>query len=378
MIKHDNIIYARDISRIGGVEQFCYELAKRYHNYDTALVCKGIDENQLKRFRKLVPVYIHTNEEIECKTIIINYDNTILDYVKKDKCYQVIHGDYTSSLYTQYPKVDNRIDKVLGITKYICETYPVKEVKPELCYNPLKVEDVPKPLVLVSATRLGKAKGGFRLEAIAQELDRRKIPYVWYMFTDDIGSIKGNNIVWMQPTLNIRPWIAYADVVGQTSDTEALCTTINESLSYEVPVITTPLPYLEELGIKDNENCYVLDFDLKNIGSVVDRIVNNRLKGKFKWEMPKDKYDEIFIKGESKYMYKEEMVKATSKYQLEGMIDGELKRIPNAGDIWMTSEDRALMLVEKGYVEICPKIEEEPKEVEIPKETKKSVKKAKK
>lgn len=378
MIKHDNIIYASDISRIGGVEQFCYELAKRYHNYDTALVCRTIDEDQLKRFRKLVPVYIHTNEQIECKRIIINYDNTILDYVKKEKCYQVIHGDYTSSLYKSYPKIDERIDVVLGITKYICKTYPVKEVKPELCYNPLKVEDVPKPLVLVSATRLGKAKGGFRLEAIAQELDKRKIPYVWYMFTDDIGSIKGNNIVWMQPTLNIRPWIAYADVVGQTSDTEALCTTINESLSYGVPVITTPLPYLEELGIKNNENCYVLDFDLKNIGSVVDRIVNNRLKGKFKWEMPKDKYDEIFVKGESKYMYKEEMVKATSKYQLEGMFDSELKRIPNAGDIWMTSEDRALMLVEKGYVEICPQIEEEPKEVEIPKETKKSVKKAKK
>lgn len=54
MIEHDNIIYIRDFSEIGGVETFTYELAKKYHNKDIAVVYKQAHPNQLRRLKKVL------------------------------------------------------------------------------------------------------------------------------------------------------------------------------------------------------------------------------------------------------------------------------------------------------------------------------------
>ena len=39
-IKHKNIVYIRDFSELGGVETFTYEMVKKYHNLDIAVVYK--------------------------------------------------------------------------------------------------------------------------------------------------------------------------------------------------------------------------------------------------------------------------------------------------------------------------------------------------
>lgn len=82
-IIHDNVIYVRDISKLGGVESFAYYMAKKYKDYDICILCKSCDINQMERLQEFCPVYVHHGEEIFCKTMIINYDTSILDYVKE-------------------------------------------------------------------------------------------------------------------------------------------------------------------------------------------------------------------------------------------------------------------------------------------------------
>ena len=48
-IIHDNIIYVRDISEIGGVETFAYEMVKKYKDLDIAVVYKTAHWKQLER-----------------------------------------------------------------------------------------------------------------------------------------------------------------------------------------------------------------------------------------------------------------------------------------------------------------------------------------
>ena len=49
-----NIYYFRVISRIGGTEQFLYEMAKKYHKYDLTILYDECDLDQLIRLRKYV------------------------------------------------------------------------------------------------------------------------------------------------------------------------------------------------------------------------------------------------------------------------------------------------------------------------------------
>ena len=44
-----NLFYFRKISRIGGTEQFLYEIAKKYHDWDITVYYDEADKDQLKR-----------------------------------------------------------------------------------------------------------------------------------------------------------------------------------------------------------------------------------------------------------------------------------------------------------------------------------------
>lgn len=82
-IKCTNIIYVKDISKLGGVESFVWYMIRKYHDLDIMVLCKAIDINQLTRLQQYCPVVIHHGEKIYCKTMIINYDASILDYLEE-------------------------------------------------------------------------------------------------------------------------------------------------------------------------------------------------------------------------------------------------------------------------------------------------------
>ena len=49
-----NLFYFKKISEIGGTEQFLYEIAKKYNNYDIVIYYDEADPEQVKRLGELV------------------------------------------------------------------------------------------------------------------------------------------------------------------------------------------------------------------------------------------------------------------------------------------------------------------------------------
>lgn len=132
----------------------------------------------------------------------------------------------------------------------------------------------------------------------ADELDKAGIPYEWRIFTNDSLPIPNENVIYMKPRLDIRDYIADADYLVQLSDTEAWSYSVLESLAIcKTPVIVTPIPCFEEMGIKSGVNGYIIDFDMKNIP--IDDIYNKIPKADFK--APKDIYDKLLIDSKSTY-----------------------------------------------------------------------------
>lgn len=225
MIEHANIIYAREIHAIGGVETYVYELAKKYKDYDIAVVCKSIAPEQKKRLEKYCRVYIHKNEKIDCKVAIINWDTSIIDYItesiwkenaKEDEgIYQTIHADYTHPSQGKLPQ-DKRIKSYLAITEDILHNFSKlsKETNVILCRNPLELEEDEPYLILVSPTRLTEEKGGNMMLKLANTLDRLNIKFIYFVLT--METYKNNqiftnkNVVYVKNRLDIAPFLNMA------------------------------------------------------------------------------------------------------------------------------------------------------------------------
>lgn len=300
IIKHDNIIYMPTISPLGGIETYVYELVKKYHDLDLAVVSKTIDPEQRLRIEKYCPVYIHVDQKIECKVAIINYDQSIIDFINKEaKIYQTMHADYSSDIYKQKPKPHPRVTEYIAITKYLQgkmkDILAVDNVR--MCYNPLTINKE-KPLVLVTASRLHPAKGTELMQKLINEMDKQRLNYIWIIITNDIGVVNSKNIIWVKNRLDVDKFIAIADYGVLLSKSEACSYFINECLYRNKPMLVTPLPYLKEIGVKDNKNSYIINFDGSNIKEVVAKL--DKIP-EFEFKELKDGYDKIFTKTKTKY-----------------------------------------------------------------------------
>lgn len=378
IIKHANIIYIKDFSLIGGVETFTYEMIKKYKDLDIAVVYKEADTNQLIRVRKYCKAYkLEQNDSIECKIAIINYDTSVIDQItpkiykdnaKEDEgIYQVVHGDYENPIYKWKPPTDDRIKSYIGVTKHVTESFKritgLKNVIQH--YNPLTIDNENKPIIIVSATRLSPIKGKDRMIKLAKALDNAHINYIWYIFTNDINEIDSPNVVYMKPRLDVYKWMDQATYICQLSDTEACSYTINEALYRNKPVIVTPLPYLEEIGVEDGLNAYIMDFDCSNINDIVKKITK---VPKFQFKRLEDNYDKLLKPSKSSYKdYLKERVNCEAIQhftlgrfdELENVVrkqkggHGEL----NAGDTFTCTHDIAEYLLgdnkyHKAYIRI--------------------------
>ena len=370
IIKHKNILYMPKISPLGGIETYVYEVVKKYKDLDIAVVSKDCDKLQARRIRKYCPLYIHTNEKIECDVAIINYDVSIIDYINKDaKIYQTIHGDYSNPIYGgKRPPDHPRLTGYIAITKYledkIKDLYNVDNII--MSYNPLTIEEDKPYITLVSATRLHKNKGVNRMKELIRALDRYKIDYIWYCITNDTNVIKHPNVIMIQNRLDVDKWLRQADYVVLLSDSEACSYTLNEALYRNIPIIATPLPYLEEIGVKDGINAYIIDFDCKNVDEVVQKINNIP---KFTFKQLEDNYRNIFKKSKSNY--KEEL---NMKYKVEAILnfydmedqEDKYKVLPELNKdgsktresqhIWVVNKERADYLLEHNAIKVLEEI----------------------
>ena len=365
-----NIFYFRIICKIGGTEQFLYEMAKKYKDWDITVFYDGADASQLKRLREFVRCKQRVKgEKVVCDKAFFNFNTDMIDDVEAKEYYFISHANYEELGYTP-PIKNEKLTNYIGVSKFSTNKLDEfgeklgKKIKTIPCYNPLTLEPKEKVLHLVSACRLNdKVKGGGRTLKLIEALDRycKKTGrhYLWTIFTNPNLKVTINspNVVIMKPRVDVRPFIAEADYVLQLSnDMETYCYTMNEALGYGVPVVTTPLSVVKELPIDDNMRIE-LEYDCSNVDEVARQIFEKEVKP-FNYKIPKDGWDKILEKGESTYKEERKM-----KFKVKALInfnDMEENKKRNIGDEFECSKQRADYLLEHKAIEIV----EEKKQVE--------------
>lgn len=352
-VEYGNVFYFRFINTIGGIESHLYYMAKKYKDWDITIIYKEGDANQINRLKKFVRVKKYNGELIKCKKVFFCFNIDIIDKVDAEEYIEVVHGDYKAMGIK--PNIHPKINKYYGVSKQVCDTF--KEVTgfdTNLAYNPIALDTISqKPLLLVSATRLSKEKGRERMVELARQLDVAKIPYLWLVFTDNVNAIKNPNILYMNPTLDILKYLAMADYVIQLSDNEGYCYTVVESLCVGTPVIVSECPVFKEIGVKDKENGFILDFEMKNVPI---NEIKKGLKG-FKYTPKEDNWDKILAPGKSTYaedFRRHILVKCIYPY-----TDMEEEREMITGDEFVVSVSRAEYLAENKVVTIVKDMDKE-------------------
>lgn len=357
---YGNIYYFKRICRIGGTEQFLYEMAKKYHKYDLMILYDDCDFDQLMRLKKLVPCMRRKPGKVyRAKKAFYNFNIDAIDQIQADEHIFVCHAIYQELGYQ--PPIDHpKIDKIVGVSKYaVSQIERQKEIqsvdKPVvMCYNPLTLEKPQKVMRLISACRLDdRTKGGERTLKLIDALDRycekTGRHYFWTIYTNNVDfTISSPNVALMKPRPDVREYIADSDWMVQVSNNmESYCYTINEALGYGVRVVRTPLTVCEEFKIPKQAEL-VLDWDCSNVDEVAKKIFEPAEK--FAYKPPKDGWGGLLDKTPSEYTYKPEkvIVKAIRSY-----YDVKLaKNVSNWSPAWKVEMPRARELVEKGMVRI--------------------------
>jgi glycosyltransferase involved in cell wall biosynthesis len=296
-MKYSNVFYVPHFNIIGGIETYIYELVKKYKDIDITVVYSDptSDVKQLNRIRKYARVIKIGKTPIKCQRLFVMYKSN-LDLFEADYIIQITHADYKAQ--NLKPNLDKRINEHYGVSKSVATTYEeISGLETKVCYNPLTIDKPKKVLKLISATRLTKEKGKDRMIILANELTKRKIPFLWLVFTNDRNAIDNPNVIYMQPRLDIRDFIANSDYLVQLSDTEAWCYSVLESLCLGTPVITTPIPSFNEMGVDNGKNGYILPFNMKELP--IEDIYNNIPS--FTFKAPKDIYDKLLINTPTTY-----------------------------------------------------------------------------
>ena len=386
---YSNIFYFRRIAKIGGTEQFLYEIAKKYKDLDITVFYDEADPYQLQRLRKYIRCLKRKKGQIiKCKKAFFNFNIDMINDVEAEEYIFVSHANYEELGYK--PPIENpKLNTFIGVSQFATDKlneYGKKlglDIKAIKCYNPLTLESVNKVPIIVSACRLDdKVKGGQRtlklIEALDRYCEKHNRQYLWLIFTNKTNiPISSPNVVYMKPRVDVRPYIAMADWVAQLSnDMETYCYTTNEANGYGVPIITTPLSVYKELPVTDNERI-ILDWDCKNVDEIARLIFEKKVKP-FKYNPPEDEWDKMLVKNKSTYEEEKKMkvkVEALDTYEKFNVTDNGLGRIPKAGEQFIVTKERLNVLLgdnDSGrvYVKIVEPVEEEEKAVLPKNETK--------
>lgn len=340
-----NIIWTPNLSPIGGVETFIYSVARKYSDHDIMVLFRTADQKQLERLSRYVrTMQWNGQDRFSCEKLFMNLDTVIADYVDAKEYIRMIHADYKA--------LDLRIPLHPKTTRYIAVSensaksfQEMAGILPEVYYNPIIITKPRRVLHLISTTRLSKEKGAERMDMLANALDDAGIPFTWTVYTndDERNNLKNEHFLFAKPRLDVTDFIADADYLVQLSDCEGYPYSVLEAVCNRVPVITTPLSILEEIGLKDGENCIVLPFDMSEIP--IQRIYKG-LK-RFNYEPRADNWDELLAPGESTYDPKADglvAIKCVSAY-----FDTSMKRNVYPNQIIYVEQTRAKLILEAGF-----------------------------
>ena len=352
-IKTQVVIYTAQTFALGGIETFIYNFCMNMKEYyDIIVLYESMDLLQIKRLEKHVCVMKNSaNKKILCDTLIVNRitDRNPPNVQFKQKV-QMVHSCKLQNSYV-IPKDNNFLVPVSSAAyKTYDVNYPNCNIINNLTYN----KKPNKILKLISATRLTFEKGEDRMVRLAKTLKDNNIPFMWLMFAERQLKENIDGIVYMKPTLDIRDYIAESDYLVQLSDSEGFCYSIVEALELGVPVLTTPITVLEEIGFKDKKHGYIIPFNVSINKDFVNEIYTNIPKVRYKYDNDLRIQQWRDILGDTvpkhDYIYNGDehvMVKSLVKY-----YSLALKRDVYIGEQITTTLDRAKTLENMGLVSI--------------------------
>ena len=252
-------LYISHAYNIGGIESFlfnfCTYMAKYY---DIAVIYDQMSGTQIKRLQKLVPV-IKNNKDlrVKCDTLIVNrvFDK-IPGNIEAKQIIQMVHGCKAANPW----HIPQDRGQVVTVSKAVKDSFGDETADATIIKNLVTKPDTKPGLLLITASRLDTPeKGQQKMRELAAQMKTQGVPFIWLVFSNEPLKDAPPEIINMQPRLDIADYIRMADYLVQLSDTEAFCYSIVEALIVGTPVITTPLPILEEIGVKDGKNAHIIE-----------------------------------------------------------------------------------------------------------------------
>lgn len=258
--KRDTIIYFDHIYRVGGIQTWIVNLAKKY---EFSVVYDRADEERASYLESLgIELIRYIGQPIECNTLIRciwgNAD------IKAKETILAVHGNYSKLLFKkqEVPKHDRVIcvskDSAKGWKEFYGEDA-------EVIYNPVEIFEDTKPLIIGMFSRLSAEKGRWRYELLIKKLKESGKPFLILMFTDrPLEEETDKRIIQFEPIMNPIGWMSKCDYIALLSDTEACPYNVLEAMKMGKPMIITKLDVLNELGV-NKTNSKILEMDMSNL-----------------------------------------------------------------------------------------------------------------
>lgn len=348
---YKNVFFFHTINTIGGVETMFWELAKKYHKkFDITIYYLNGDEKQVKRLKQYVRVIKYNNETVECEKAFFNYNlEPMISHIKAGHTYEIIHADFELQKNIK-PNIDPRINSYIAVSHRVAQAfYNRTGVACEVCANPLTLEPIKNPpLWLCCAQRLTAEKGGKRIRELISALDKdSEIKYYMTIFSNAREEINSPNVAFMPSRLDIRPYIYGCDIFIAVSDSEGRCYSVGEKLGYGTgKLLLTPCPSFFEQGANE-DNAIILNFDMSNIGDVVEQIRkvyrSKKMRHSFEPVTPIDEWDKYLAVGKPTYQGdKAYLVRTTDVFSKDNVFDKRLGCVPKAGVEYIEDDETRL------------------------------------
>lgn len=294
----DVVIYTKFLEKIGGIETWVYYIAKKYNIGQMTLLYNSADLEQIKRLEAHIKTVQYTGQDIKCNKIIFTMAQTVDPdlYRNAKEKYLLVHANYGKIYeygFEKFPDM-NKVYAVSNVARDCLQKLTEQQVF--TLYSPTEIDKPRRLLKLISATRLTQEKGEERIMKMAEEFDKKGIPYLWLIFTDRPPEKVSKNIILMKPRYNMSDYIVNADYGVQLSSDESYCLFVQECLKLKVPVIVTDLPVYKEVGITSKE-AYKLKLDMSNLD--VDKIYNKIPKVNYTPKNSDKEYMELLKGGKN-------------------------------------------------------------------------------
>lgn len=334
--KHfDVVLYCNKLNKVGGITSFLLYWCSYFKDeYKIALMCDKMDDSIAARFRQQVEVLgVNSKQPISCDTIILNrFNDVIPGNVTYNKSIQVCHACRVDGFH-----ISRNRDYVVNVSEYAKASWGQEAAGAKVIRNMVaKSED--KTLVLMSATRIGapdKGDNDKRFRILADKLNRAKIPFIWFNFSDKPLSNPPRNFINMEPRSDMQALMRIASYVVQLSSEEACSMTVQEALVNHVPIICTPVPSFEEQGVIDGHNAHVVPFNMDfDISILLDIPEYGYIQDV---DAIKDKWRKLL--AADPVPHARYLIKVTRKFK-----DMELKREVFPGTTYEVSRERAAFL----------------------------------